>query len=114
MGYFSNDPAQRTWISNSVIKERAYGPFPVEGDAMPSGFLGRVLKSKSSKWQEGALVNGFASWSEYITVNEHAVFPARYVRVSVVECAGVDPSHPPPLAARSRATATLSPSRRLA
>jgi len=79
VGYFSNDPAQRTWISNSVVKERAYGPFPVEGDAMPSGFLGRVLKSKSSKWQEGALVNGFASWSEYITVNEHAVFPARQI-----------------------------------
>ncbi|KPV78293.1 uncharacterized protein RHOBADRAFT_64369 [Rhodotorula graminis WP1] len=79
IAYFSNDPAQRTWISNKVVKERAYGPYPVEGDAMPSGFLGRVVKTKSDKWKEGDLVNGFASWSEYVTLNGAAVFPARQV-----------------------------------
>ncbi|GAA5838351.1 hypothetical protein JCM9279_003217 [Rhodotorula babjevae] len=79
IAYFSNDPAQRTWISNTVVKERAYGPFPLEGDAMPSGFLGRVVKTKSDKWKEGDLVNGFASWSEYVTLNGAAVFPARQI-----------------------------------
>ncbi|GAA6052650.1 hypothetical protein JCM3770_003911 [Rhodotorula araucariae] len=77
--YFSNDPAQRTWISKYVVKDRAYGPCPDEGDAMPSGILARVVKSKSSKWKEGDLINGFASWSEYSVVNENAVMAARQI-----------------------------------
>ncbi|BGP21453.1 quinone oxidoreductase [Rhodotorula toruloides] len=75
--YLSNDPAQRTWIDPSVIKERAYGPAPDEGDAMPSGFVGKVVQSKSASWKEGDLVNGLGSWSEYLVCNEKAVFPAR-------------------------------------
>ncbi|BGP44632.1 quinone oxidoreductase [Rhodotorula kratochvilovae] len=77
--YFSNDPAQRTWISKDVVKDRAYGPCPNEGDAMPSGILARVVKTKSSQWKEGDLVNGFASWSEYAVVNEKAVMAARQI-----------------------------------
>lgn len=50
--YLSNDPAQRTWIDPSVVKERAYGPAPDEGDAMPSGFVGKVVQSKSASWKE--------------------------------------------------------------
>ncbi|GAA6006449.1 hypothetical protein JCM10207_004938 [Rhodosporidiobolus poonsookiae] len=75
--YISNDPAQRTWISPDVVKERAYGPCPDEGDSMPSVFLGTVVASKSSRWQENARVSGFGTWSEYLVLNEQAVNPAR-------------------------------------
>ncbi|GAA5898657.1 hypothetical protein JCM6882_000888 [Rhodosporidiobolus microsporus] len=78
--YISNDPAQRTWIHPSVVPDRAYGPCPNEGDAMPSGLLGKVLASKSSKFSEGALVTGFGSWSEFLVMNEAALQPARQIK----------------------------------
>ncbi|GAA5859567.1 hypothetical protein JCM8547_006144 [Rhodosporidiobolus lusitaniae] len=77
--YFSNDPAQRTWINKSGVKDRAYGPFPEEGDAMPSGILGEVIATKSSKFEKGALVSSFGGWSEYVVLSEQAVMPARRV-----------------------------------
>ncbi|BGP12606.1 hypothetical protein JCM10213_008743 [Rhodosporidiobolus nylandii] len=78
--YFSNDPAQRTWIAKDVVPDRAYGPCPSEGDSMPSGFLGKVIATKSSKFAEGALVTGFGSWSEYLVLNEAGIQPAREVK----------------------------------
>lgn len=40
--WLSNDPAQRTWIDASAVKDRAYGPFPEVGDAMPSLIMAEV------------------------------------------------------------------------
>ncbi|GAA6031872.1 hypothetical protein JCM8097_003312 [Rhodosporidiobolus ruineniae] len=76
--YLSNDPAQRTWISASVVPDRAYGPCPQEGDAMPSAFLGKVVATKSAKFEEGSLVKGFGSWSEYLVLSEAGIQPAQY------------------------------------
>ncbi|KWU46734.1 NAD(P)-binding protein [Rhodotorula sp. JG-1b] len=75
--YLSNDPAQRTWIDPSVVKDRAYGPCPEEGDPMPSSFLGRVVKSRSDKWKEGDWIVSLGSWSEYQVVSGDRSFPAR-------------------------------------
>ncbi|GAA6008133.1 MDR family NADP-dependent oxidoreductase [Rhodotorula paludigena] len=77
--YFSNDPAQRTWIGKDVVPDRAYGPCPNEGDSMPSLVLGRVVQTKSSQWKEGDLVTAFASWSEYVVLHEKAVMAARQI-----------------------------------
>ncbi|GAA5992088.1 hypothetical protein JCM10908_000739 [Rhodotorula pacifica] len=75
--YLSNDPAQRTWIDPSVVKDRAYGPAPDEGDPMPSSFLGKVVKSRSDKWKEGDWIVALGSWSEYQVVSGERIFPAR-------------------------------------
>ncbi|GAA5969316.1 hypothetical protein JCM11641_007548 [Rhodosporidiobolus odoratus] len=80
VNYFSNDPAQRTWIDTSVVKDRAYGPCPDEGEAMPSGILGKVIATKSDKFAESVLVTGFASWSQHVILSERAVQPARQVK----------------------------------
>jgi hypothetical protein len=81
--WVSNDPAQRTWIDKTAVKDRgkwskrrcflfsfpafadplspapsrallhsAYGPFPEEGDSMPSIFLGEIVESKSEKFKQ--------------------------------------------------------------
>lgn len=65
------------WIDPSVVKDRAYGPCPDEGDPMPSSFLGRVVKSRSDKWKEGDWIVSLGSWSEYQVVSGDRSFPAR-------------------------------------
>ncbi|GAA6011049.1 hypothetical protein JCM8202_003877 [Rhodotorula sphaerocarpa] len=79
--YFSNDPAQRTWIDPSVVPERAYGPVGVVGEPMPSSFLGRVAKSKSDKWKEGSLIVALGGWAEWHVLDgaQGRVFPATTV-----------------------------------
>ena len=68
---------QLAWIDPSVVKDRAYGPCPEEGDPMPSSFLGRVVKSRSDKWKEGDWIVSLGSWSEYQVVSGDRSFPAR-------------------------------------
>ncbi|GAA5958389.1 hypothetical protein JCM3765_007861 [Sporobolomyces pararoseus] len=74
--FLSNDPAQRTWINAGLTPDRAYGPCPNEGDPMPSGVLGEVVESKSSKWKNGDRVVSYAHWSEEFVVDEGAAQPA--------------------------------------
>ncbi|GAA5923138.1 MDR family NADP-dependent oxidoreductase [Sporobolomyces koalae] len=77
--YLSNDPAQRTWIAAGLTPDRAYGPCPNEKDPMPSGVLGEVIESKSSKWKNGDKVVAYAHWSEIFVVGEGEAQPAPHV-----------------------------------
>ena len=43
---------------------------------MPSGVLGEVVESKSSKWKKGDRVVSYAHWSEEFVVDEGAAQPA--------------------------------------
>lgn len=73
--YFSNDPAQRTWIAADADPERSYAPPVTLGEPMAALGLGEVLESRSSSYTPGALVYGRMSWSEYVIIDQKDIYP---------------------------------------
>lgn len=73
--YYSNDPAQRGWISPDVPKDRLYVQ-PVEvGEPMRARGLCEVLDSKSPNITKGAIVQGVCDWNEYAVLDAATVTP---------------------------------------
>ena len=58
--YLSLDPANRGWMAGPT-----YMPAVPLGVPMWGGIIGRVVESKSPKYQAGDVVGGFGSWSDY-------------------------------------------------
>lgn len=64
--YFSNDPAQRGWISANADPKRLYVPPIQVGAAMGSGAIAKVIKSGSPEaLPPGTLVVAMTGWTEY-------------------------------------------------
>jgi NADPH-dependent curcumin reductase CurA len=58
--YLSLDPANRGWMAGPT-----YMPAVPVGGPMWGGVMGKVVKSRSDKYQPGDIVGGFGSWSDY-------------------------------------------------
>ncbi|KAL6249476.1 quinone oxidoreductase [Rhinocladiella similis] len=73
--YYSNDPAQRGWISPDVPEDRLYVK-PVEvGEPMRARGLCEVLDSKSKTIAKGSIVQGTSDWNEYAVLDAATVTP---------------------------------------
>jgi len=73
--YYSNDPAQRGWISPNIPNDRLYVQ-PVEVDeAMRTRGLGEVIESTSEQIHKGTTVQGTLNWNEYVVLDASAVVP---------------------------------------
>ncbi|OCL13459.1 NAD(P)-binding protein [Glonium stellatum] len=67
--YFSNDPAQRTWIQEGMDPERMYTtPVPLNAPMRSFGVC-EVMESKAANLAKGSLVLASTGWSEYDVVN---------------------------------------------
>lgn len=64
--YLSNDPAQRFWIYTPY---KAYGGRVPVGHDVPARGIGKVLKSKSSKYKQGDYIYTTLNWSQYSIVD---------------------------------------------
>lgn len=53
------------WIQKGLDPARAYGPYIEEGEPMPSIVLGRVIASKSPRFEVGSRAQAFSSWQEF-------------------------------------------------
>ena len=83
--FYSNDPAQRAWIS-TMPDDRLYVP-PVEvGARMRARSLAEVLESKSDKFHKGQLVSVATGWVEQCVVGESECVP-------VQDIPGLSPTH---------------------
>jgi NADPH-dependent curcumin reductase CurA len=63
--YFSNDPAQRTWMDATMDPVRLYVPPILAGDAMRANGVMRVLDSRSASFTKDDMVYGSCSWARY-------------------------------------------------
>ncbi|KAM6522912.1 quinone oxidoreductase [Fusarium falciforme] len=72
--YYSNDPAQRSWIDPSIPKERLYVPPVDAGEPMRARGLGQVVESTSAKVAVGSTVRGNVNWREYTILDADSVF----------------------------------------
>jgi hypothetical protein len=61
--YLSVDPTQRGWIARDT-----YLPAVKIGEVVRSFALGRVVRSQSAAYPEGALVQGLFGWQDYALV----------------------------------------------
>lgn len=66
--YLSMDPTQRVWMRDVP----QYLPPVAIGEVMRALGLGRVLASRSSKYNEGDLVQGITGWQDYLLLHEDA------------------------------------------
>ncbi|KAL4914488.1 hypothetical protein BDW62DRAFT_143133 [Aspergillus aurantiobrunneus] len=73
--YFSNEPAQRSWINAFWAPERMYIRPVSEGEVMSSLGIGEVLESSSPKFQVGDHVSGLTGWTEYSVMSETGAVP---------------------------------------
>lgn len=71
--YFSNDPTQRNWIGARQNSDRTYYEPIKEGEIIKSLGLGKVVDSKSGKYQKDDLVVGLFGWAEELVVNEASI-----------------------------------------
>lgn len=74
--YFSNDPAQRGWISPNATQDRLYAPMVKEGTPMHARALAEVVESKSDNYKKGDTVLANMGWSEFGIVPPDRVQPA--------------------------------------
>jgi NADPH-dependent curcumin reductase CurA len=73
--YFSNDPAQRSWIAATADPERLY-VLPIEVNApMASMAIAEVVESKADKFPSGTLVVAMTLWAEYAVEDAAACTP---------------------------------------
>ncbi|KAL7418436.1 quinone oxidoreductase [Cryptotrichosporon argae] len=71
--YFSNEPAQRTWMDATTDPRRLYAPPIKKGEIVRSIALAKILKSKSASWKEGQRVTGMFGWYDYGVAHESAI-----------------------------------------
>ena len=64
--YLSLDPTNRIWMSDMD----QYMPPVGIGEVMRGGGIGQVVKSKSGRYPEGAIVNGITGWQDYCVADE--------------------------------------------
>ncbi|QIW97540.1 hypothetical protein AMS68_003058 [Peltaster fructicola] len=74
--FYSNDPAQRGWISSNVKPERLYVPPVEQGSPMRARALGEVIESKSDDYKKGDHVLATTGWTEYAIVDAKTSQPA--------------------------------------
>lgn len=77
--YFSNDPAQRGWISKRVSPARLYVPPLEEGDCIRARCVAEVIESKSTALSKGALVWVDPGWTEYAIRNAKSCTPIQEI-----------------------------------
>ena len=77
--YLSNDPAQRGWIQEGADPERLYVPPVPQGAPMRARGIGRVIDSKSEKFQKDALVAGNVCWTEFAVLKDAECTPVQKV-----------------------------------
>ncbi|KAK5331668.1 quinone oxidoreductase [Exophiala xenobiotica] len=75
--YYSNDPAQRGWISPDIPAGRLYVPPVQVGDAMRTRGLCEVIDSKSPNLPKGTIVQCSPNWNEYAVLDSHTVTPVQ-------------------------------------
>ena len=73
--YISMDPTNRVWMRDIP----QYMPPVAIGEVMRAGGIGRVIQSRSPRFSEGDLVQGFVGWQDYLVIPESAA--ASYVRL---------------------------------
>jgi len=73
--YISMDPTNRVWMRDIP----QYMPPVAIGEVMRAGGIGRVVKSRSSHFDEGDLVQGLVNWQDYLVIHESAA--GAYVRM---------------------------------
>ena len=66
--YISMDPTNRVWMRDIP----QYLPPVAIGEVMRALGLGRVVKSRSSRYSEGDLVQGITGWQDYLVLHEDA------------------------------------------
>ncbi len=66
--YLSMDPTNRVWMRDIP----QYLPPVAIGEVMRALGLGRVVKSRSSRYAEGDLVQGITGWQDYLVLHEDA------------------------------------------
>ena len=66
--YISMDPTNRVWMRDVP----QYLPPVAIGEVMRALGLGRVVKSRSSHYAEGDLVQGITGWQDYFVLHEDA------------------------------------------
>ena len=66
--YLSMDPTNRVWMRDIP----QYLPPVAIGEVMRALGLGRVVKSRSSHYAEGDLVQGVTGWQDYLVLHEDA------------------------------------------
>lgn len=66
--YISMDPTNRVWMRDIP----QYLPPVAIGEVMRALGLGRVVKSRSSHYHEGDLVQGLTGWQDYLVLHEDA------------------------------------------
>jgi NADPH-dependent curcumin reductase CurA len=66
--YISMDPTNRIWMRDVP----QYLPPVAIGEVMRALGLGRVVKSRSSNYAEGDLVQGITGWQDYLVLHEDA------------------------------------------
>lgn len=66
--YLSLDPTNRIWMSDMD----QYMPPVGIGEVMRGGGIGQVVKSKSPRYPEGAIVSGLTGWQDYCVADEGA------------------------------------------
>lgn len=69
--YYSNDPAQRMWITKDQDPKRLYMPPVVPGDVMRARAIAEVVESTSEKFTKGQHCLVGMGWAEYSVENVH-------------------------------------------
>ena len=72
---YSNDPAQRGWISPNIKADRLYTTPVAEGTPMHARALAKVVESTSDRLKAGQTVTASMGWSEYAVLDAKAVVP---------------------------------------
>lgn len=86
--HFSNDPAQRTWVTDKPADRHYTQPVRV-GDIMNSMGVGLIVASRNPKFKEGDRVFGAWGWREYVVLDPSKLVGLLQLR-KLPE--GVDPS----------------------
>lgn len=73
--YFSNDPAQRTWIAADADPHRSYAPLINVGEPITALGIAHVIESRISSFLPGTLVYGRMSWSEHVIMDQKDIYP---------------------------------------
>lgn len=73
--HFSNDPAQRSWISKDINPDRLYTAPVKLNTPMHAYALCEVIESKSDSIQKGATVLAAPGWIEFAVLDAEAVQP---------------------------------------